>query len=273
MTQRAPLVLVVTRSADLGETVCGALRKATFVAALAPDGRSALRSAAQQPPALVMSDGQLADMEGASMLRALRELPGLAEVPAIALRTPDGERTRRAGFAHAMAGPIDGERLAEMAQAALSRPRRPGLDRPHILLVHGDEEQRGRALVCLRHAGYEVTVTARAAEALELSRRRTPDAVVSALLMPGVDGYQLAFALRRDPRTRRVPIILTCAPSDTVDVELVSAAGASALVTQTADLGDLVDAVRSRVNAPRPPRPTATSRPRSRLPRPWTRRS
>ncbi len=128
-----------------------------------------------------------------------------------------------------------------------------------MLLVSADEDQRRRSLVCLRHAGYDVTATARAAEALELSRRRPPDAVVSELLMPGVDGYQLAFALRRDPRTRRLPVILTCAPSDSVDTELVAATGASALVTQTPDLGDLVDAVRSRLGARNRVDPAASS--------------
>jgi putative two-component system response regulator len=120
-----------------------------------------------------------------------------------------------------------------------------------VLLVHGDDAQRRLALVCLRHAGYNVTAAAGAAEALEFCRRQPPDAVVSELRMSGMDGYELAFALRQDPRIAGAPIILTCTPSDPVDLELVTAAGASALVTETADLGELVDAIRSRLEPPR----------------------
>src|SRR5436305_1556776 len=99
MTKRAPLVLVVTRCGDTAEAVCGAMRRASFTVALAGDGRSGLRSAAQQPPVLVLSDVRLADMEAGSMLGAMREMPGLAEVPAIALRASGVERN---GFKHAV---------------------------------------------------------------------------------------------------------------------------------------------------------------------------
>ncbi len=115
MTQCSPLVLVVTCCADTAETVCGAMRRAAFTVALAGDGRSALRSAAQQPPVLIFSDVRLPDMEAGSMLRAMRELPGLTEVPALALRTGDDQGARRGGFAHALPAPIDAERLLELA--------------------------------------------------------------------------------------------------------------------------------------------------------------
>src|ERR1700760_2968845 len=98
MTDRAPLVLVVTCNADTAETVCGAMRRGSFTVALAGDGRTALRSAAQQPPALVLSEARLPDMQAASMLRAMRELPGMAEVPAIALREGSEVDPRRDGF-------------------------------------------------------------------------------------------------------------------------------------------------------------------------------
>jgi response regulator RpfG family c-di-GMP phosphodiesterase len=256
MRERAPLVLVVTRSADAAELLCRELRRSSCTAMLARDGRDALRAAAQRPPALIMCDLALADMDGGTMLRALRELPGLESLPAIGL-AGDGSGPGGGGFAHVLDGSAGAERLVDWARALIiaTAPTDAAPRRPHVLLVAGDEEQRRLALVCLRHAGYDVTPTPSAGEALDLARHAGPDAVVSEVLMPEMDGYHLAFELRCDPRTRRLPIILTCSPLDPIDFDLLDAVGASALVMQTPDLGDLVDAVRTRLATRRTPEP------------------
>jgi PAS domain S-box-containing protein len=56
--------------------------------------------------------------------------------------------------------------------------------------------------------------------ALEVARERTPDLVLSDVMMPGLDGFQLLRALRSDPATRAVPVILVSArarENDTVE--------------------------------------------------------
>jgi len=56
--------------------------------------------------------------------------------------------------------------------------------------------------------GYEVSVAFSGEEALAEARDEVPDLVVSDLVMPGMDGYELCRRLRRDPATAKVPIIL-----------------------------------------------------------------
>src|SRR5207244_4381727 len=70
----------------------------------------------------------------------------------------------------------------------------------------------------LADLGFEVTPAAGAAEALALAREAPPDAIVSDVLMPGLDGFGFAAEARREPRLARVPVILV-SPSYAEDAD------------------------------------------------------
>ncbi|OZC01606.1 ATP-binding protein [Rubricoccus marinus] len=92
-------------------------------------------------------------------------------------------------------------------------------DTPRVLVV--DDNADLRALV-RRHldSRYVVTEAASGDAALDLARGAIPDAIVSDVMMPGLDGLGLVRALRADPETDFVPVLLLtarAAVSDTVD--------------------------------------------------------
>ncbi len=59
----------------------------------------------------------------------------------------------------------------------------------------------------LQHAGYESVMAFNATEALNAARTGQFDVVVSDIGMPGMDGYELAVALRKLPNCSRIPMI------------------------------------------------------------------
>jgi two-component system chemotaxis sensor kinase CheA len=60
----------------------------------------------------------------------------------------------------------------------------------------------------IKAAGYQVTSIASAPEALSAIRSGTPvDVLVTDIEMPGMDGFELAAALRNDPATQALPVI------------------------------------------------------------------
>jgi len=63
----------------------------------------------------------------------------------------------------------------------------------------------------LNHRGHESREASDGDSALELVARQPPDAVITDVLMPGLDGYQLARALRSRPATRHIPIAFSTA--------------------------------------------------------------
>lgn len=63
----------------------------------------------------------------------------------------------------------------------------------------------------LRQAGLNVLVAANGEEAFELARANLPDMVVTDFQMPIMSGYDLSVALRKDPRTAGIPVLMITA--------------------------------------------------------------
>lgn len=77
-------------------------------------------------------------------------------------------------------------------------------------IVVADDDAASRMLMTtlLEHAGHTVTAVASGGEALDLVRRGPPDLVLTDLSMPGIAGVDLIRALRRDPQTRGLRVVL-----------------------------------------------------------------
>jgi signal transduction histidine kinase len=79
------------------------------------------------------------------------------------------------------------------------------------VLVADDNSDMRDYLTRLLEQHYEVEPVADGAAALAAARARTPDLVLSDVMMPVLDGFGLVEALRRDPDTRALPIVLLSA--------------------------------------------------------------
>jgi CheY-like chemotaxis protein len=84
-----------------------------------------------------------------------------------------------------------------------------------ILVV--DDQRTNAELVAglLRNLGYEIEVAFDGEEALEAVRSSPPDLVVSDIVMPRVDGYELCRRLRANPETALLPVILVTSAEPT----------------------------------------------------------
>ena len=76
-----------------------------------------------------------------------------------------------------------------------------------VLIVEDDCNALSGYLEFLTAAGFEVTGVANGAAALVLALDNPPAAVVTDITMPGMNGFELAAALRGDCRTRSIPVI------------------------------------------------------------------
>jgi len=77
----------------------------------------------------------------------------------------------------------------------------------HVLIVEDHEENRDLLKMLLVVNGYRVTAAGDGLEALAAARRDRPDAVVSDVLMPKMDGFALCRAWMQDTALRRIPFI------------------------------------------------------------------
>ncbi|MCE6998335.1 SpoIIE family protein phosphatase [Saccharothrix sp. S26] len=80
-----------------------------------------------------------------------------------------------------------------------------------VLVADDNADMREYLTRLLSGGGYEVHAVTDGVEALEAARARIPDLVVSDVMMPRLDGLSLVAALRTDPRTAAVPVLLLSA--------------------------------------------------------------
>lgn len=75
-------------------------------------------------------------------------------------------------------------------------------------MVHDDPFQTKLLRLHLETMGYEVEVAVDGFDASNQARHLPPDAIVSDVIMPRLDGFGLCARVRSDPRLARIPVIL-----------------------------------------------------------------
>ncbi len=97
--------------------------------------------------------------------------------------------------------------------AAPAAPQSADLDAELVLVVEDNDEIRAFIRATLEPAGYRLLEAADGLAGLALAQAEVPDLVVSDVMMPGLDGYQLCAQLKADPATSHIPVVLLTAKS------------------------------------------------------------
>lgn len=98
---------------------------------------------------------------------------------------------------------------------------------PLILVADDDEVVRELIVFRMEMSGYEVLQARDGEEAVRMAQERVPDLIVCDVMMPRMNGFETAAALRAKPETSQVPILLLTAKSMEADVARGFAAGAT----------------------------------------------
>jgi diguanylate cyclase (GGDEF)-like protein len=115
-----------------------------------------------------------------------------------------------------------------------------------VLVVDDDADKRNLLEVALTMEGYNVCTAANGNEGLAAVESYQPDLVITDVMMPEMDGYELARRIRQDPRTKFIPIILqTNLYHGADDVRLGAEVGALGFITDLTDLDLLLARTRT----------------------------
>lgn len=125
-------------------------------------------------------------------------------------------------------------------------PRSPsaGRDAPLVLIVDDARDGRESCADYLSFHGYTVAMAEDGEEALDMTRDLLPDVILMDISLPGMDGLEATSLLKRDEKTRDIPVIAVTAHAlhDTRDEAL--AAGCSEVVTKPYEPRELEAAIR-----------------------------
>jgi CheY-like chemotaxis protein len=124
----------------------------------------------------------------------------------------------------------------------------PATAGPGVRVLVGDDEDDIRSLVCLAVEKAGCTVVGAVPDgssALAEARTGLPDLAVLDVSMPGATGLEVCSALRADPRTAGIRILLLSAGASPADVAAGLAAGADAYLAKPFTVAGLVQQIRT----------------------------
>jgi signal transduction histidine kinase len=100
--------------------------------------------------------------------------------------------------------------VAEALRWSVPAARTAGRQGPRVVVADDNADMR-EYVVRLLGEGWRIEAVGDGTAALEAVRREPADLVISDVMMPGLDGFELLAAMRHDPRMRAVPVILLSA--------------------------------------------------------------
>ena len=170
----------------------------------AAGGMEGLRLAKELRPTAITLDVMMPDLDGWSVLAALRQNPDLADIPVIMVSIVDEHRRGIAlGAAGYLTKPIDRERLHRLIRRFQAPSRRT-----RVLMVEDDALQRERMRGWLEPPQWVVREAANGREALNVLRGERPDVILLDLMMPEMDGFEVVAALQKDTGWQEIPVIV-----------------------------------------------------------------
>ncbi len=239
------LILVVEDNPITRKMLRFALQSEGHEVLEAGDGHTALELGGGRPPDLALLDYLLSDMDGLRLAESLRNLPGRSDLPVVLVTGMVSQledlRARAGPSITVLPKPVEPSLLAEVVRTHLAKGAGTAGQGRRVLVVDDEAMNRKLAMLRLQDAGFVVETAPGGAEALEVARRSPPDAVLSDVLMPGMDGFGFCAALRQQPGLSHVPVVLlSSAFVDEADRRLAREMGASALLLRTADLQEAI---------------------------------
>jgi len=112
-----------------------------------------------------------------------------------------------------------------------------------VMACDDDHVIRGLLEVNLEMEGYDVVTACDGQDALDKVRAHAPDLILLDVMMPNLNGWQVAEALQADEGTRDIPIVFLSARAMETDVQRGTGLGAAAYVTKPFDPIDLMELV------------------------------
>jgi len=237
----ADRILVIYDDSTARELISDHLKAEGFSVVTAAGGVEGLKLAKELRPTAITLDVMMPDLDGWSVLAALRQDSELADIPVIMVTIADEQQRGTAlGAAGYLTKPVDRDRLHRLLSRfrASARPTR-------VLMAEDDVIQRERMRGWLEGPHWAVREAANGREALKCLQGEKPDVILLDLMMPEMDGFAVVAALQKEIAWRDIPVIvITSLDLDAKDRARLNSGVQSVLVKERFQPADLVEHIR-----------------------------
>jgi hypothetical protein len=205
-------ILVVDDDATVRELMERHLTREGFAVVTARGGKEGLQLAKELQPDAITLDLMMPDIDGWTVLAAIKGDPELRDIPVILLSIEDEQKRGYAlGATDYMVKPVDRERLAGVLRGLCGSGGR------RILLVDDDDMMRRSMRQVLEKDRWEVLEAENGRVALAQIAETPPDVIMLDLMMPEMDGFEFVVELRSRSAWRDIPVVVITAKDLSAD--------------------------------------------------------
>ena len=112
-----------------------------------------------------------------------------------------------------------------------------------ILVVEDEPDMTMVITHFLQHAGYEVLTAANGEEGIEKAASEKPDLILSDTQMPVMNGWEMLEELRKQPRSRHIPVIMVTGRYEKYDIAAAAAYGIADYIAKPFDPSLLLEKI------------------------------
>jgi adenylate cyclase len=229
-----PLILVVDDDATVRELVVRHLERSGFAVVTACGGQEGLRLVRELRPAAVTLDIMMPDLDGWTVLAAIKGDPALASIPVVLMSIiEEKNRGYALGAADYLVKPVDRAKLV----ATLTSICGPTAGR--ALLVDDDDVVRRGVRQALEPIGWKVTEAKNGQVAIDALTAARPDVIILDLMMPTMDGFEFLDELRGRPDWQDIPVVVITA-KDLTDEDRDRLNGGVERIIQKSDRNEML---------------------------------
>jgi CheY-like chemotaxis protein len=127
---------------------------------------------------------------------------------------------------------------------------------PLVLIVDDVQDNRTIYVLYLKFSGFRIAEADNGQEALHQAERLLPDVIVMDLSLPVMDGWEATRRLKRDPRTKAIPVIVLTGHALPEHARAAREAGCDLVITKPCLPDQLLGAIRRILDASTPRRKT-----------------
>lgn len=205
-TKEKGVVLIVDDEEAVRSNLSQVLERRGYRTLHAASGEKAIHLAKEHHPDVITLDVVMPDMDGWEVLQRFKSSSETWDIPILVVSVSEERKT---GFALGAVGyltkPVDPARLfAEIEKLVKSRLKR-------ILVAYDNPVDRQAISRALAGRGFTIVEAEGGEDCLEKIPVIAPDLVVLDLMMPDVSGFEVLDRIRRDEKTKTLPVIIVTA--------------------------------------------------------------
>ena len=234
----AKTILVVDDEENIRRLLSHELIRKGYIVIEASDGLQAIDLARQRQPDLITLDIIMPNVNGYDVVAVLRNDPETSEIPILIVSIiEDTAKGIRVGASDYVTKPFQVEEVLQKISGLLQKGA------AKVLVADDDRSLVAAIKFELEKRGYTPSVAYSGEEALKSIEEDRPDLIVLDIVMPGMDGYEVMKALKENPGTADIPVVvLTDVEIDGDHVRALSL-GASGFVIKSGGLEKLFEAI------------------------------